>query len=166
MLLLCCPQPKHVGQIGTKRAVHSGTGLMTSFETRVRSKEDAAFEKMLDPIEGSPATGKSIAEIINLYVDDLIGTGGTEMEQRVLTRLRKISKLVQKIGIMYSSQDKEFVGRRILNWDQVLRLAKKGRLNNCRRSQSKRTRRKISTVHLQCIPRYRSFLSQNKLIAK
>ena len=97
-----------------------------SFETRVRSKEDAAFEKMLDPIEGSPATGKSIAEIINLYVDDLIGTGGTEMEQRVLTRLRKISKLVQKIGIMYSSQDKEFVGRRILNLGRTLKLVKKG----------------------------------------
>ena len=30
-----------------------------------------------------------MATIINLLVDDLFGTGGTEMEQRVLARLRK-----------------------------------------------------------------------------
>ena len=50
---------------------------------------DAAFEKMLDPIAGSPATGKSVAGIIIFFVDDLFGTGGTEMEQCVLTRHRK-----------------------------------------------------------------------------
>ena len=44
---------------------------------------------MLDPIEGSPAAGKSVAGIINLFVDDLFGTGGTEMEHRVLARLEK-----------------------------------------------------------------------------
>ena len=38
---------------------------------------------------GSPLTGKSVAGIINLFVDDLFRTGGSEMEQRVLTRLRK-----------------------------------------------------------------------------
>ena len=43
----------------------------------------------MDLIEGSPAAGKSVAEIIHLFVDDLFGTGGTEMEQRVPTRLRK-----------------------------------------------------------------------------
>ena len=30
-----------------------------------------------------------VARIINLFVDDLFGTGGDYMEQRVLTRLRK-----------------------------------------------------------------------------
>ena len=60
-----------------------------SFESRVRSKEDAAFERMLDPIEVSPATGKSVAGILNLFVGDLFGTSGTEIEQRVLTRQRK-----------------------------------------------------------------------------
>ena len=50
---------------------------------------DAAFEKTLDPIAGSPSTGKSVAGIINLFVDDLFGTGGTEIEQRVLARLGK-----------------------------------------------------------------------------
>ena len=48
---------------------------------------DAAFEKMLDPIARSPATRKS--RVGFCFVDDLFGTGGTEMEQRVLARLRK-----------------------------------------------------------------------------
>ena len=42
---------------------------------------------MLDPIAGSPATGKSVTRIVNLFVDDLFGTGGTE--HRVLARLSK-----------------------------------------------------------------------------
>ena len=46
---------------------------------------------MLDPIERSPATGKSVAGIINLFADDLFGTGGIELEQRILARLRKDS---------------------------------------------------------------------------
>ena len=55
----------------------------------MRTEEDAALEKMLDAIAGSLATGKSAAGIINLLVDDLFGTGETEMEQRVLARLGK-----------------------------------------------------------------------------
>ena len=50
---------------------------------------DAAFEEMLDPIAESPGTGKSEVEIIDLFVDDLFGTGGSEMERRLLARLRK-----------------------------------------------------------------------------
>ena len=42
----------------------------------------------MDPMEGSPAAGKTVARIINLFAGDLFGTGGNEMEQRVLTRLR------------------------------------------------------------------------------
>ena len=30
-----------------------------------------------------------MAGIVNLFVDGLLGTGGNDMEQRVLTRLRK-----------------------------------------------------------------------------
>ena len=60
-----------------------------SAKPRVRTEADAAFEKIMDPIAGSPATGKSVAGITNLFVDDLFGTGGNEMEQRVLARLRK-----------------------------------------------------------------------------
>ena len=54
---------------------------------------EAAFEKSLDPVAGSPATGKSVAGIINRFVDDLFGTSGNEMEQRFLTRPRKDFKV-------------------------------------------------------------------------
>ena len=58
---------------------------MTSHLNRVRDHgRDMAFENMLDAIEGSPATGKSLAGITNLFVDDLVGTGGSIFEQRVL----------------------------------------------------------------------------------
>ena len=43
----------------------------------------------MDSIAGSPAAGKSVAGIIHPFVDDLFGTGGNEMEQRVPTRFRK-----------------------------------------------------------------------------
>ena len=66
---------------------HDASNIST--KPRVRTEADAAFEKMLDPIAGSPATGKSVAGIIKFFVDDLFGTGGYKMEQRVLARLRK-----------------------------------------------------------------------------
>ena len=47
---------------------------------------------MLDLIERSPETGKTVAGILHLFVDDLFGTGGTEMGQRVLARLGKDSQ--------------------------------------------------------------------------
>ena len=66
---------------------HDASNIST--KPSVRTEADAAFEKMLDPIAGSPATGKSVAGIISIFGDDLFGTGGTEMEQRVLARLGK-----------------------------------------------------------------------------
>ena len=104
-------------QIGTKRALHRGMVQNNiSLETCVRSQAEAAFERLLDPFEGSPVTGKSVAGILNPFVDDLFGTGGTEMEQRVLARLKKrMAKLVQKTAMMCSSQDREFVGWKILS---------------------------------------------------
>ena len=82
-------------------------------ESREQSAVEAAFERTLDAIAGSPATRESVARIINLFVDNLFGTGGNEGEQRVLTRLRKNSMLVQKIGTMSSLQDREFAGHKI-----------------------------------------------------
>ena len=55
----------------------------------MRAEVDAEFEKLLDPIAGSPATGKSVVGIINLFADDRFGTGGIEMEQRFSARLQK-----------------------------------------------------------------------------
>ena len=53
---------------------------------------------------GSPAKGNSVVGIVDLFVYDLFGTGGTEMEQHVLARLR-ISKMVQKTGMVCSSHE-------------------------------------------------------------
>ena len=103
---------------------HGTNGIL--LESCARSQGIATFERMLEPLEGSPATRKSVAEIINLVVADLFGTGGTEMEQRVLAKLWN-STLVQKTGMTCTSQD------------QALRLVKEGRLRNWRRFQPKRT---------------------------
>ena len=73
---------------------------------------DAAIENTEDPIAGSPATGKSVEEIINAFVGGLFGTGGNEMAQHVLTRLRK--------DIQVGSEDWNdvtFTGQRI-RWTQ------------------------------------------------
>ena len=71
-------------------AIAQQNGTKDAFtDSREQSEMEAALEKTLDPIAGSPATGKSVARIINLFVDDLFRTGGNEMEQRVLTRVRK-----------------------------------------------------------------------------
>ena len=53
-----------------------------------------------------------MAEIINLFVDDLFGTGGNEMEQRVLTRLRKDFQVGSE-----DWNDVAFTGQRI-RWTQ------------------------------------------------
>ena len=85
-----------------------------SLKSRARSEGDAAFESMLDPVEGSPATDTSVARIINLFVDDLFGTGGTDMEQRVLARSKKYFQCSEVCNDVLS-QDKEFVACKILN---------------------------------------------------
>ena len=87
----CCTQYSSVSEPGTRIVPHSETKQATSRPSRVCGSEaDAVFEKMLDPIAGSPATRKSVAGIINLIVDDLFGSGETEIEQRVLARLGKV----------------------------------------------------------------------------
>ena len=79
-----------------------------SNKPRVGTEADAAYEKMLDPIAGGPATGKSVVGIVNLFVDDLFGEGGTEMEQRVLSRLGKYSQVGSE-----DWNDVTFTGQRI-----------------------------------------------------
>ena len=74
----------------------------------MRTEADAAFEKMLDPIVGSLAAGKSVAGIINSFVEDPFGTGGTEMEQCVLARLRKDFQFLSE-----DWNDVTFTGQRI-----------------------------------------------------
>ena len=89
-VVVCCTQPRGVSEPGTKNTLHSGTAQTTSYLNRMHDhREMQHLTKMLDPIQGGPATGKSVAGIINLFVDDLSGTGGTVMEQRVLARRRR-----------------------------------------------------------------------------
>ena len=77
-----------------------------SLKSRARSEGDAAFECMLDPIEGSPGTDKSETGIINLFEDDLFGTGGTDMEQCVLARSKKYFQCCSEVFNDVLSQDK------------------------------------------------------------
>ena len=92
-------------------------------------------------------TGKSVAGIMKLFADDLFGTGGNEMEQRVVARFCKDFQVGSEDWI-----DVTFTGQRI-RWtaDPQSGPCIEGPLMNWRRSQWKEIRRKISTVHLQCI---------------
>ena len=63
---------------------------------------------MLAPIAGSPGTGKSVAGINKIFEDDFFGTGGTEMEQRVVARLCKDFQVGSEDWI-----DVTFTGHRI-----------------------------------------------------
>ena len=85
----CCTQYGHVSEPRNNLILQRHDTSNISVKPRVTTEVDDAFEKMLNPIAGSPATGKSVAGIINLFADDLFGTGGTEMEHRVQARLSK-----------------------------------------------------------------------------
>ena len=140
---------EHWGQ----RAIAQQSGTKDAFtQSQKQSEMEDAFEKKkLDPIAGSPATGKSVAGIINLFVGDLFGTGGNEMEQRVLTNQTfKISKLVQKMGTMLPLQDREFAGHKIPYTGRTLKSVKARPLMSWKKSQWNETRRKTSIALLQC----------------
>ena len=66
------------------------TGLCrTSDKYNDLSTVEKAMDYLTDPIAGSPAKGMKTVGVICLHVDDLFITGGTELERRVLSRLRK-----------------------------------------------------------------------------
>ena len=92
---------------------------------------DAVVEEMQDPIAGSPATGESVAEIIDLFVDGLFRAGGIGMEQRVPAGLRK--------DFLVESE----------NWNGV--LFTRQRIRWMKDPQSGSCIEKISSVHLQRI---------------
>ena len=91
---------------------HLGKGAVAQ-----QNDTNDAFTKLREQSEmeaataGSPATGKSVAGIINLFVDDLFGTGGNEMEQRFLTRLRKDFQIGSEDWNDVTLQDTEFAGQ-------------------------------------------------------
>ena len=50
---------------------------------------EKAAEHITDPVTSSPTNGRKVVAIMNLHVDDLFGTGGPELEERILKKLRK-----------------------------------------------------------------------------
>ena len=93
------------GTLGTK-------GRRTAERYKDAFTKSHAFEKTLDPTAGSPATEKYVAGIIIPFLDDLFGTGGNEMEQRVFTRLGKYFQVGSE-----DWNDVTFTGQRI-RWTQ------------------------------------------------
>ena len=87
-----------------------------------------------------------MARIINLFVDDLFGTGGNEMEERVLTRLRKDFQVGSE-----DWNDVTFTGQRI-RWAQDSQNGpyKTKPLMSWTKSQWNETRRKTSIALLRC----------------
>ena len=71
----CCTQHSRVSEPWTNGTTHSGMIQAHLKQTAWQTEVDAAHEEMLDPIAGIPATWKSVARIINLFADDLFGTG-------------------------------------------------------------------------------------------
>ena len=123
--VVCCTQYSRVIEPGNKNNStqwHDTCNILT--EPRVRAEVDAACEKMLDPIARSLATKQSVAGINNLFVDDLFGTSGTEMEQRVFARLGKDFQGCSEDWNDVTFTAQRIVGRRILNQDHALGLAK------------------------------------------
>ena len=47
--------------------IFAGMVKDTFTDSRERSEMEAAFEKTLDPVAGSPVAGKSVGGIINLF---------------------------------------------------------------------------------------------------
>ena len=81
----CCYMPYSI-QSPEQAWEHWGQRTIAITKSREQSEVEAAFGKKN---AGSHSWKSSYEGIINLSVDDLFGTGGNEMEQRVLTRLRQ-----------------------------------------------------------------------------
>ena len=101
-----------------------------------------------------------MAGIINLFVDDLFGTGGNEMAQRVLTRLRKDFQVGPE-----DWNDVAFTGQRI-RWTQdpqtgpYIEVGQEKATEELEAFPAERN----TMEDLQCTPamltKYRSFLGQ------
>ena len=102
-----------LGTLETKGPSHRKTVQRTPSLHHVSDQKwRLPLEKTLDPIAGSPATGKSVAGIINLFVDNHFKTSGNEMEQFVTLRLGKYFQVGSD-----DWNDEAFTGRRI-RWTQ------------------------------------------------
>ena len=86
-VVTCCTQYSRVNEPWTKGTFHSGTIQATSQINRVcGQKWMLHMRKCWIPLQEVQLQRNPVAGIINLFVDDLFGTGGIEMEQRVLSQ--------------------------------------------------------------------------------
>ena len=151
-----------LGNTADKKAVAQQKDTKDAFtKTREQSAVEVAFEKMLDPIAGGPATGKSVTGILNLFVDDLLcdrwkRNGTTHFDQTK----EKSSKLVQKIGTMLPLQDRDFVGHKILQNGSYIEVSQDKAIDECEEIPVERNTKE----DLHCTPSvhtmYRSLLGQ------
>ena len=68
----CCTQYSRVSEFWNQNYStqwHDTSNISTT--PRVRTEADDAFQKMLDPVAGSAATGKSMATIIHLFFETI-----------------------------------------------------------------------------------------------
>ena len=84
-----CTQWIRLNELGTKETIHSVRNKNTWIKPSERVEADDVNDRMLVPLQTVKPQEVSVAEICNLFVDDIFGTVGTEIEQRVLARLRK-----------------------------------------------------------------------------
>ena len=106
---------------------------------------------MLEPIARIPATGKSVVGIIDMFVNDLFGTGGTQMEQRVLARLRKDFQVGSD-----GWNDLTFTGERTRcmkdhESEPCIEVSQENAIEELEEISIERNTKKISAAPLQCI---------------
>ena len=108
--MLCCTLYNRVsehGNAGDKGPSHSSMAQETSSLNRVTDYKNPGF------ISGSPATGKSVAGINDLFVDDLFGSGGKELEHLASLRGKETSGLTLKFPdeVVHNNSLTGYVGR-------------------------------------------------------
>ena len=123
-----------------------------SIEPCERIEADDAYDRMLDPIAGTPATEKPWQELLIFLL--MISLEQVRLKWNNVSWLdsEDISKLALKTGMIWHLQDREFEGKKNSKQDRTSRWANRRPLMNWRRFLSKEIRRKISIVPFQCTP--------------
>ena len=144
-----CVVLKRVSQNGTERALHEGMAQMTSQLNRVCDhREMQNLRECRIPLkEARQIRCRNHQPFFTWSLRKRRNRNGTTCPSQ--TYKKTFFKLVQKNGMVCSSQGKEFVRWGILNQDRALRLAKNRLLKNW--SQSIGVQKKISTALQQCI---------------
>jgi hypothetical protein len=89
-----------------KQQKHQGTDFEDKGDIPISFEQ--AMDYLLDPASGSPSKGRAVAGVVNLHVDDLFIVGGEELEQKVLSRIRKDYQVGSE-----GTNDVTFCGQRV-----------------------------------------------------